>query len=101
LGVPLRGHSRVRYFPGFYGSWSGESHPDHVGVASLMRMLETEVGTGLTELGCHPGYPDADLCSSYALEREIEIETLCHPDVRRAIEAQGIELVSYHDLDRA
>jgi len=100
LGVPLRGHSAVRYLSSFYGQWSGESHPEQISVANLLHILASEIDGGIVELGCHPGYPDPYLSSSYAREREIEVETLCHPDLRRSIEAQGIELVSYRDLER-
>ena len=99
-GLPLRGHSPARYFSSFYGQWGGRSHPEHVGVESLLRMLETEVGEGVTELSCHPGYVDPREPSSYTVEREVERSTLCDARVRAAIEAQGITLVSFHDLGR-
>ena len=56
--LPLREGSAARYFSKFYGQWSGRSHLEHIGVASLANMLESELGEGLTELSCHPGYPD-------------------------------------------
>jgi predicted glycoside hydrolase/deacetylase ChbG (UPF0249 family) len=99
-GLPLRGHSPARYFSSFYGQWGGRSHPEHVGVESLLRMLETEVGEGVTELSCHPGYVDPREPSSYTVEREVERSTLCDARVRAAIEAHGITLVSFHDLAR-
>ena len=97
-GLPLREHSRVRYFPRFYGQWDGASHPEQIGVASLARMLETEFGEGVTELSCHPGFADADFSTGYALEREVELQTLCDPAIRRALATHSIQLVSYHDL---
>jgi predicted glycoside hydrolase/deacetylase ChbG (UPF0249 family) len=99
-GLPLRAHSPVRYFSKFYGQWGGKSHPEQVGVESLSRMLADEIGEGLTELSCHPGYVDPLVPSGYSLEREVELRTLCDPRARRAIEANGFTLVSYHDLDR-
>lgn len=95
-GLPLREHSIVRYFSRFYGQWGGRSHFEHIGPASLARMLETEVREGFTELSCHPGYPDLD--SSYNLEREAELRTLCDPSIREVLAANAIRLVSYHDL---
>jgi predicted glycoside hydrolase/deacetylase ChbG (UPF0249 family) len=100
LGLPLRGHSPARYFPGFYGQWGGQSHPEHVGVESLLRLVAKEAGEGVTELGCHPGYPDPRERSGYALEREVELRTLCDPRARAGIEALGITRVSFHDLGR-
>jgi len=97
-GLPLREHSPVRYFASFYGKWNGESHPEQVSVENLARMLESEIGEGLTELSCHPGYVDADHAGSYSVEREVELGTLCDPAIRRALATHSIQLVSYHDL---
>jgi predicted glycoside hydrolase/deacetylase ChbG (UPF0249 family) len=49
---------------------------------------------------CHPGYPDDTLVknSSYALEREKEIAALCNPEVREALVAEGIELITFGAL---
>jgi len=96
--IPLRGHSRVKLLPGFYGQWHGESHPEQVGVPSLLKMLATRVEPGITELICHPAYVDAQLESSYRLEREVELATLCHPDVRRTLATLGIQLAGFADV---
>jgi predicted glycoside hydrolase/deacetylase ChbG (UPF0249 family) len=50
---------------------------------------------GTTELGCHPA-ADADLDSTYARERPIELEVLCSGRARHAIESTGVELISFH-----
>lgn len=98
LGVPLREHSSVHYFPRFYGQWSGESHPEQVSFQSLIQMLEKEIPDGITELSCHPGYADPLLLSTYVVEREVELNTLCDPRVPAVLAAQGITLISYHQL---
>jgi predicted glycoside hydrolase/deacetylase ChbG (UPF0249 family) len=100
LGLPLRGASAVRTFSKFYGQWGGETHPEHVGVESLTGMLAREVGDGVTEMSCHPGYVDANMDTGYAFEREVELRTLCDPRIRAALAAQGITLVSFYDLRR-
>ncbi len=92
-GLWLRAQPPTRYFSGFYGQWDGESHLEHIAPASLIGMLEREVGEGITELGCHPGYAGPDLISTYAIERETELRTLCDPRVRERIDELGIELV--------
>ena len=97
-GLPLREHSPVRYFSSFYGQWDGETHLEQISAEMLLRMLETEVGEGFTELSCHPGYLDPDFASCYAIEREVEVRTLCDPAVRERLEALGIQLISYRDL---
>jgi chitin disaccharide deacetylase len=97
-GLPLREHSPVRYFSKFYGQWGGKTHLEQIGVESLVRMLETEVQEGVTELSCHPGYVDPDFPSGYSAERETELRTLCDPIVRQALAVQQIQLVSFRDL---
>lgn len=95
LGVPLREHSRARYFSSFYGQWDGETHLEQVSVESLISMLETEIGPGVTELGCHPGYVEDGFESSYAREREAELRTLCDPAVRACVDALDITLIGF------
>jgi chitin disaccharide deacetylase len=97
-GVPLREHSPVRYVSTFYGRWGGETHPEQISVDGLLRLVESDVRDGFTELGCHPGYADPNVQSSYAIEREIELRTLCDPIVRTVLAAQQIQLVSFRAL---
>jgi len=97
-GLPLREHSPARYFSKFYGQWGGETHLEQIGVESLVRIFETEVQEGVTELSCHPGYVDPDFPSGYSAERETELRTLCDPIVRQALAVQQIQLVSFRDL---
>jgi len=58
-------------------------------------LLETEVVDGVTELSCHPGYCDPQLRSSYRIEREVELRTLCDPAVREFLTARQIRLVNF------
>jgi predicted glycoside hydrolase/deacetylase ChbG (UPF0249 family) len=97
-GVPLRGYSRVRHFPKFYGQWGGETHLEQISVEGLLRLLDAEVADGVTELSCHPGYADAELVSSYAAEREVELQTLCEPRVFHALVDRDIRLIGFRDL---
>jgi predicted glycoside hydrolase/deacetylase ChbG (UPF0249 family) len=100
LGLPLREHSSVRYFPDFYGQWDdGETHPEWIGAENLMRMLAEDVGPGVTELSCHPGLVDASFDSPYHRERELELRALCDPRVRGYLQESDISLISYHDVD--
>ena len=95
LRIPLREHSPVRHVGSFYGRWSGESHVEQISVAGLIRLLETETRDGVTEIACHPGYPDPQLRSSYLAEREAEVRTLCDPAVRNFLSARHIRLVDF------
>lgn len=99
-GLPLREHSLVRYFSNFYGQWDGETHLEQISVESLVNMLETEVREGFIELGCHPGYVDADFQSTYAIERETELKTLCDPIIQEKLAKLQIKLISFQDLGR-
>jgi chitin disaccharide deacetylase len=94
-GLPLREHSPVRYLSAFYGQWGGETHLEQISVQGLIGLLETEVLTGVTELSCHPGYPDPLLRSSYQVEREVELRTLCDPALRAFLAARRIRLVDF------
>ena len=78
LGIPVRGRSPVTPLREFYGRWGGEDHPEQVGVESLLRLL--------------------DLDSSYATVRETELQTLCAPQVREALNRGGIRLIGFREL---
>lgn len=100
LGVPVRHRClAVRYDGSFYGQGSGGSAlggaitPQHM--TSILRALPV----GTTELGCHPGLRN-DAWGMYVGEREQEVNVLCDPGVRKTLEAEGIELISFRDLTR-
>jgi predicted glycoside hydrolase/deacetylase ChbG (UPF0249 family) len=93
--LPLREHSPARYYSNFYGRWDGESHPEHISASQLVHVLETEVGSGLTELACHPGYVTDDFHSEYSVERELELRSLCDPKVRQRVSELNIELLNF------
>ena len=99
--LPLRGHCGVRHIPTFYGQWDGEPHPEAVSPAAFERIVADEVSDGFNELCCHPGRVDADLASSYTVEREAELLTLCDPGVAALLRERGIELVTFRDLPRS
>jgi predicted glycoside hydrolase/deacetylase ChbG (UPF0249 family) len=96
LGIPLRGQSGVGYVGAFWGQWqAGVTRLRHVRRPFLLQLVRTMVGDGLTELGCHPARI-GDFASSYLEERVVELQTLTEPGLREAVEALGIELVSFH-----
>ena len=97
-GVPLREYSSARYVSRFYGQWGRETHPGQISVEGLLRIVETDVQDGLTELGCHPGYVDPDFATGYATERAIELQTLCDPALRSALAERQIHLVNFRHL---
>jgi predicted glycoside hydrolase/deacetylase ChbG (UPF0249 family) len=97
-GLPLRGNWPVRYFSKFYGQWGGRTHLEQISVEKLASMIETEIGEGFTELSCHPGHVDASHHTTYSIEREAELRTLCDQRIRDALSEQAIRLISYHDF---
>jgi chitin disaccharide deacetylase len=99
-GIPLRDCSGVRYCSRFYGQWAGEQHPEQVSVAGLIQILATDISDGVTELGCHPGRADSALASSYTIEREFELCTLCDGRVRGFLDDSEIALVGFGELPR-
>jgi predicted glycoside hydrolase/deacetylase ChbG (UPF0249 family) len=97
LGVPLRGHGRVRYLGAYFAHPEpGVVELDRIGEPFLVRLLG-EIGDDaeFTELGCHPGFVTDELVSSYSGEREIELAVLTNPELRARIEALGLTLASY------
>ena len=100
-GLPLRGFSPARYYADFYGQWDDETHLEQVSVETLSEMLAVEVGPGITELGCHPGYTGDGFESSYLIEREAEVRTLCDPAIRARVQELGITLIDYTELAAA
>jgi chitin disaccharide deacetylase len=98
LGVPLRGDGGVAFVGGFYGQWEWMvTDLDHVSVDFLQWILREEVLHGWTEISCHPGYVSPSFSSVYAYEREVEVQTLCDPRIRRTIDELDIRLASYAD----
>jgi predicted glycoside hydrolase/deacetylase ChbG (UPF0249 family) len=97
LGVPLREHGPVEYFPSFYGRWDGATHPEQISPETLLAMVDT-FGRGPTELACHPGRPEPDFESDYHDERLIELETFLTEGLLLELEQKRIQLISYHEV---
>jgi hopanoid biosynthesis associated protein HpnK len=68
--------------------------------AALRRVIDT-LPDGQTEIMLHPGICDADLAktgSRLQRERELEMNALTDPDVKRAVVAHGIELITFREV---
>jgi predicted glycoside hydrolase/deacetylase ChbG (UPF0249 family) len=96
----LREHSPARYLASFYGQWDGETHPEQIGVENLLCLLASDLGEGITELSCHPGYVDPEFESIYHAEREIELKTLSDPRFPAFVKQQRIALITFRDVPR-
>jgi chitin disaccharide deacetylase len=94
LGVCLRGRGNVEYCGDYYGqTGTGEPLPEAITTAALVRLVE-RTPPGTSELACHPGL-DLDLESPYRMERAREVEALCDPVVRTALQREGVRLLSF------
>jgi predicted glycoside hydrolase/deacetylase ChbG (UPF0249 family) len=98
LAIPVRHDGRIAYIGDFWAQTdAGATDLRRVGRSSLLELVATQVGEGLTELACHPARVNGDFRSSYRDERAAELATLTEPRLRAEIEASGVTLVSYHD----
>jgi predicted glycoside hydrolase/deacetylase ChbG (UPF0249 family) len=101
LGLPVRHVTAgIRYCGEFYGQTAeGSALPDAISVQNILRLLRT-LSPGFTELACHPGL-GRDRNTMYDRERADELEVLCDPRVRSAVDELGIQLCSFCDARRA
>jgi chitin disaccharide deacetylase len=98
LGVPLRGHSAVRYLGGFYGQ-DERCQPwlEGISVGNLLSLVDA-LPAGATEFGCHPGVVAADEAlggTMYRQERNHEIATLTDQRVRQRLARGDVRLINY------
>lgn len=100
LGVPLREElGGVRYVGSFYGQMgTGEALPDSISLEAMLAIIAS-LEPGVSEIACHPA-AEADIDSVYAQERVQELEVLCDPRVRDALEARGVTVTSYTELTK-
>ena len=69
--------------------------------AGALSQLIAELPEGMTEFMCHPGFCTAELQAARTRlkqSREEELRALISDEVRRAVEAAQVRLVSYRDL---
>jgi predicted glycoside hydrolase/deacetylase ChbG (UPF0249 family) len=96
LRLPVRHHGRVGYCGAFYGQGrDGRPLPDAITAAALARIV-AELPEGATELCCHPATA-APPGAAYGPERVRELEALCDPLVRDAIECAGVRLCTFDE----
>lgn len=103
----------VRMVAGRFGAISrkyGLRAPDHflglgmtgrLGPSALRRMIEM-LPEGTTEIMLHPGIWDDDLArtgSRLQRQRQLELDGLLDPDVKRTVEKEGIQLIGYCGLN--
>jgi predicted glycoside hydrolase/deacetylase ChbG (UPF0249 family) len=100
LGVPVRELTPgIAYSGVFFGQdGKGTPVPEAITVDALIETVRA-LPAGVTELACHPA-AEVDHPSTYGGERIQEVEALCDPRVRAAIEDCGVALGSFADVRR-
>jgi predicted glycoside hydrolase/deacetylase ChbG (UPF0249 family) len=71
------------------------------GYSSLLRETLANLPDGTWEYVCHPGYSDADLRATRKRlldSREEERRLLTSPELRRFLEEQKIQVISYREF---
>jgi predicted glycoside hydrolase/deacetylase ChbG (UPF0249 family) len=73
---------------------------DELATREELRKIFSQIEEGTFEIMCHPGYTDPILlsASSYAKQRETELEVLTDPSIRLEIGKHGIQLISFADI---
>lgn len=54
-----------------------------------------QLGEGVTELMSHPGHAPSHARTSFGAEREVELDALCRPEARAALDAGGVRLCTW------
>jgi hopanoid biosynthesis associated protein HpnK len=83
------------------GTFLGVAATGQLGPEALCHLIDT-IGEGRTEIMLHPGVCDEDLARTRSRlqgQRQIELDGLLAPQVRRAIDLHGIRLITYRELN--
>jgi len=97
--------SRFRAISQKYGLVSpdrflGLAATGQLSAAALCRLIDT-LSEGRTEIMLHPGICDSELArtgSRLQQQRQLELEGLLAPEVKRAVVQHGVRLISYREL---
>lgn len=79
----------------------GVAATGQLGPEALCHLIDT-IGEGRTEIMLHPGVCDENLArtgSRLQAQRQLELDALLAPQVRRAIDHHHIRLITYRELD--
>jgi len=73
---------------------------DELATREELNRIFDEIDEGAFEIMCHPGYTDPILlaASSYAKQRETELEVLTDPAIKASIDSHKIELITFAEL---
>lgn len=109
--TPLLSSMRPRLRPWFASGRRAPAQPEYFSVLTAMKPGRTArplqawlraLPRGVTELVCHPGYVDDELRSidPLTVSRERELLLLSRPFFRETLQCEGIQLISWRELER-
>jgi predicted glycoside hydrolase/deacetylase ChbG (UPF0249 family) len=92
----------IRRFPTAMPEHFISSYYDETATAEQLLKILDQLGAGVSELMCHPGYADPALIegSVYNRPRERELSILTSDSIRAAVDRRGIQLINFGDLGK-
>ena len=92
---PLLAEFQPRRCDDFYATF----YDEFASLGEILRIIQA-LPPGSHEVMCHPGYTNPALLagSVYASQREVELSVLTDPRVKAAIEARGVELITFAEV---
>jgi len=79
---------------GFYGLKNNKATTEDIGIQKLVQSINS-LGTGITELVCHPGWTNNRLHDPYRMQRNIEVKTFTSTAIKKAIEQKRIVVINF------
>ncbi len=101
--TPVRGFGHAKFIRSFFGynvDGSGKLSEDHVSLDSLKNAID-QATDEFNEIMCHVGYSDDYLRSnsSYNDTREIELKSICDPEIKGYITSKGLTLCNWKQVE--
>lgn len=100
LKIPVRGVKEFNSIDSFYGQNNkGLARLARINSAALIKIL-SGIKEGVNDITCHPAVYDDTLAktTSYAAEREFELNTLTNPKIKNYLAKKNIKLVSWKEI---
>lgn len=94
-GTPIRQLGRAKFISTFYAP-----HADGEVSINTFKQALNEATDTYNEVMCHVGYCDDYLRnnSSYNVDRELELKTICDPELKAYIASKGFTLSNWQDI---
>lgn len=96
--LPYKQYSENVCTPDYYTGMELLYVPDK---QTMLLQLLKHLRHGITEIMCHPGYPDDEYSSVYQQGRFQELKALTSFKLKNEIERQSINLISFKDIQSA